>query len=152
VRGASQNLKPYLEQSSEGKKGNSIANRLFYQFRLALEKQIVDLYANFTIGAAGAPTLVVAKSKGIASVTRLGAGQYSIVLQDSYYDMLMATGTILSAAAPAAPGFRVISQAVANAASKAIVVQFSNAAGVATDPANGEAILFHVQLKQSAAY
>lgn len=40
-----------------------------------------------TIGATGAPTLL-ARSKGIASITRLSAGVYRLQLQDNYYEFL----------------------------------------------------------------
>lgn len=128
-----------------------MANRLFNQFRLQLEKQVVDLFGQFTVAGAGVPTLVAAKSKGIASVTRLGAGQYSIVLQDTYLDLLMMNIRLLSTAASASPDCRVVSQAVANVASKAIVIEFT-VGGVATDPADGETVLFSPQLKNSGAY
>ena len=95
-----------------------MANRLFNQFGLALEKSVVCLYGQFTVGAAGAPTIIAAKSKGIASVSRLSAGRYQITLQDTYIDLLMFDATILSTAAPAAPCMRIVSQAVANVAAK----------------------------------
>lgn len=40
-----------------------------------------------TIGSSGAPTLL-ARSKGIASITRLSAGVYRLQLQDNYYEFL----------------------------------------------------------------
>lgn len=129
-----------------------MANRLYNQFGLALEKSVVILYGQFTIGAAGAPTNVPLKSKGIASVTRLSAGRYQIVLQDTYVGLLMFSATIQSTATPAAPCYRVVSHAVSNVASKNIIVQFSLADGTATDPGNGERILFAVDLQNSTAF
>lgn len=129
-----------------------MANRLFYQFRLSLEKSIVDLFGKVTIGASGAPTLVTASSKGIASITKNSTGRYTIVLQDSYYGLLNGQIIIVNSTAPAAPNVRIVSEAVANAASKAIVIQFSIADGTATDPGSGEAFLMSFQLKNSSAY
>jgi hypothetical protein len=132
-----------------------MANRLYNQFRLQLEKAVVDLFGHVTIGAAGAPTLVTGgtggSSKGIASISRLSAGRYSIVLQDTYYGLLMFQAMLISTAAPAAPEVRIVSEAVSNSASKAIIIQFA-VGGVATDPASGEAFRFVAQLKQSSAY
>ena len=129
-----------------------MANRLFYQFRLSLEKSIVDLFGKVTFGATGAPTLVAASSKGILSITRNSAGRYTIVLQDTYYALLMANFIILNSTAPAAPNVRIVSEAVATLASKAIVIQFSIADGTATDPGSGEALLFSLSLKNTSAF
>jgi hypothetical protein len=129
-----------------------MANRLYNQFGLALEKSVVCLYGQFTVAAAGAPTLVAAKSKGIASVVRNSAGNYTITLQDTYIDLLMLDVIIQNATAPAAPSFRIVSQTVSAAATKAIVIQFATSAGTATDPGSGERILFAIDLKNSTAY
>jgi hypothetical protein len=40
-----------------------MANRFFQQFRYSLEKNVVDLFCDVTVGATGAPTKVVSKLK-----------------------------------------------------------------------------------------
>lgn len=128
-----------------------MAMRWFNQFRLSLEKQVVDLYAKVTIGAAGAPTLVVGASKGVASVAKNAAGKYTLTLSDQYYGFLGIDVKVLNATSPAAPINYVVSQAVTSA-TPTVVVQFLSDASVATDPANGEALYFQIKLKNSSAY
>lgn len=123
-----------------------MANRLLQQFRYSLEKQVVDLWAKVSIGAAGAPTIT--RAKGIASITRNAAGRYTIVLQDNYYAFLKASATPIIAGVTAAPGFNVFSEAVA---SGSLIVQFSDAAGAAVDPGNGEVITLMISLSNSGA-
>lgn len=101
-----------------------------------------------SIGAAGAPTIVSQENKGIASIARNSAGKYTITLQDNYYALLMAQGMCLTAGIPAAPTFSVFSEAVA---SGSIVVQFSDAAGAAADPGNGELVYIQLSLSNSGA-
>lgn len=129
-----------------------MASRWFNQFRLSLEKQVVDLWCNFTVGGIGAPTLVSAASKGIKSVVRNSAGKYTITLSDSYYGFLQADIKILNATAPAAPLNFVVSQAVTSSTTPVVVIQFTNTAGAATDPGSGESVFLKVSLKNSSAY
>ena len=123
-----------------------MANRQFQQFRYSMEKAVVDLYAKVSIAAAGAPTISTAK--GIASISRLSAGKYSVVLQDNYYRLLMAQGMCLVAGIPASPTFSVFSESVA---SGSLIVQFSDAAGAAADPGNGEIMYLQITLSNSGA-
>lgn len=74
-----------------------MANRIFDQFRLSIEKKVVDLFVSVAFGAAGAPTLL--NGKGIESVTQVATGEYDIVLDDFYYDLLQFEGSLLAAAA-----------------------------------------------------
>ena len=53
--------------------------------RQALEKEVKDLYAKITIGASGACTLT--EGYGFASVTKMGTGDYKLVLQDKYVSL-----------------------------------------------------------------
>ncbi len=67
-----------------------MANRLFNQFSFGLEKMRVSLFLSFSIDGSGDPVLDVANSKGIASITKLGAaGKYRITMQDAYVKLLM---------------------------------------------------------------
>lgn len=126
-----------------------MANRLFNQFRLALEKQVVDLYMEAAIGASGAPTLNVQNSKGIASITRNSAGKYTIVLQDSYQRMLMCMKSVSNVSGiEAAPDMGVLDST--DIPNKSLVIQLS-AAGVATDPASGDTLKLQISLSNSTA-
>lgn len=127
-----------------------MANRYFNQFRLSLEKQVVDLFAKVTFGASGAPTLDALNSKGIKSIARTGAGAYTITLQDSYVRFLGIRHTAVSATAPTAPGAYVVSETVSSSTLPTVRIVF-NAAGTATDPASGEVALIQIVLKNSTA-
>lgn len=125
-----------------------MSNRLYTQFRYSLEKRVVDLFADVTFGASGAPTLNTAKSKGVKSITRSSAGKYVLTLQDSFNGLLMLKHSFVNATAPAAPGAYIVSHTVGSASPATITIQF-NAAGTATDPASGEEALLQVVLKDS---
>lgn len=115
-----------------------MANRRFRsQFRFGHEAMVVELFMKMDIGAVGAPTLDVKASKGIESVTRLGAGQYEITLEDRYVKLLhMDDDQRNGATAPAAPMVQVESDTVSS--DKKIVIQYRDVAQAATDPADGE--------------
>jgi hypothetical protein len=149
------------------RKGISMSNRRYEQFQLSLEKKVVNLFAKVTFGASGAPTLVTSLqigsltrqlSKGIASITRNSAGNYTIIfgipagalqaaMTDNYYFLLGADANFLDTAAPAAPNFRITND---NSSAGNLIVQFSNSAGTATDPGTGEAVLLNFTLSNSS--
>lgn len=123
-------------------------NRLYNQFRLALEKKIVDLYARVTIGAAGAPTLVASASKGIQSITRNSAGLYTIVLQDKYVGLLhFSVAVQLAAGAPSSVGGHILRAVNVSANAKSIQVLFVDAAGAAVEVDNGTTLYIKAELK-----
>lgn len=137
-----------------------MANRYFTQFPKTLEKEVVMLFARVSFGAAGAPTLDATNSKGIVSVTRNGAGVFTVVLGtkvgmlDVYPRLLGAQvvfNTVGTGNAPAAPLLEVSADAVATAGSASLQLTFRNAAGTATDPASGEVALIELKLKNSTA-
>lgn len=127
-----------------------MANRRFYQFRFALEPMVTELFAHVTFGAAGAPTLDAAQSRGILSITRSSAGIYVIRLQDNYNRLLMAKHIFINATAPASPGFFITNDSVSSSTAPALTVEF-NSAGVATDPGSGEQVRLQIVLKNSNA-
>lgn len=127
-----------------------MSNRLYTQFRYSLEKKVVDLFADVTFGATGAPTLVSTKSKGIKSITRSSAGKYVITLSDAYVGLLLVKHIFINSTAPASPSSYVVSHTVGSANPATVTVQF-NAAGTATDPASGEEVLLQFVLRDSGA-
>lgn len=132
-----------------------MANRWFTQFALTLEKQVVNLYAHVTFGSSGAPTLDAKNSKGVKSIVRNSAGDYTVTLSDGYYKLLGvnhvfdASGN--SGTAPASPLMYVKSKSIAQTAATVEVV-FTVAAGTATDPASGEGVYLNFILGNSTAF
>lgn len=125
-----------------------MANRNFNQFSLALEKLQVNLFASATIGSTGACTLVTANSKGIASITRNSAGNYTIVLQDKYYKFLDFSVTTKNASGvSAAPNVGMISN---NMSTPSINFVMSTG-GTPTDPASGDTLYMRITASNSSA-
>jgi hypothetical protein len=136
-----------------------MANRFFNQFRKCLEKEQVNLFAHVSFGAAGAPTLDNANSKGIKSISRVSAGKYTIVFGlsasstfatniDTYVKLLGLNHKFLNSSAPAAPLSYIVTNSVT---SGSVVVQFTDSAGVATDPASGEQVYLEIAVGNSSA-
>lgn len=129
-----------------------MANRWYNQFALSLEKQKVFIYLKAAIGATGAVTINTTLSKGVTSITRNSAGRYTIVFQDTYVGLLGLTATIVeSAATPTVLAVATVSETVATAATKNVVIQCADAAGAAVDPASGSTMLLQFQLSNSNA-
>lgn len=136
-----------------------MASRLFSQFRNSLEKEIVDLYLEVTFGAAGAPTLNAANSKGIVSITGgSGAGTtgtYVITLKDRYNRLLGMDATWQNGGAVASSPFVQIGVDYTGAAAKTLTVTCYDlgtpAAPAATDPGNGDTLKLHLALSNSTA-
>lgn len=120
-----------------------------------LEIDVVTLYANVSIGAAGAPTLNTSPgSKGIASVTRNSAGNYTFVFDESFQALLFADTAILDATAsnPTTVGLvaRIHAQDVSNGVTPSVTVCFYNFTdGTAADPRNGAVVLFMADMRFS---
>lgn len=130
-----------------------MANRLFNQFRLSLEKQVVDLFATVTFGASGAPTLVTARSKGIASIVKEGpAGLYTITLSDRYVDLLMAGHIFVknNVVGPSAPNMYVTVEQV-DATTPIVQIEFTSGA-TATNPDSGDEVRLQFTLSNSTAF
>lgn len=109
----------------------------------------VDMFVQASIGAAGAPTLVAANSKGITSISRLSAGRYSIIINDKYVRLINVNAMFLVAGVSAVANVNVFSQAVATTGQ--VVIQCSDIAGAAVDPGNGEQMNINIILSNSTA-
>lgn len=127
-----------------------MANRRMFQFRLSLQRDIVDLSLKAAIGATGAPTISTTDAKGITSITRNSAGKYTILLQDNYAALMSAQVTVLNATASAAPITQLISEQVSNATTPQVVVQCLDAAGAAADPDNGATLMVSIMLRNAS--
>lgn len=124
-------------------------NRLYNQFYLSLERGKAVIFGKVAIGATGAPTMNAVKSKGIASVARNSAGNYTITLNDIYVDMFKCCINFLFATDPGVANTYIVSQSVNSA--KTIVVQCMDYAGAAVDPASGSEMQIEIVLKTSTA-
>ena len=116
-----------------------MANRRFRsQFRYHFEAMVVELFCKFDVGTDGAPTLNVTQSKGVASIARNSAGQYTITLEDRYSRLIhVSVDQRPGASAPAAPLAVVEDEDVDGA--KTIVLQYRAIDNsTAEDPADGE--------------
>lgn len=125
-----------------------MANRRMSQFRYSMENTVVDLYMVVTIGATGAPTLT--RAQGVTSITRDSAGQYSIILND-IYNQLLGLDCMFYASTSAAAAPMVVLESNTIATAKTLVIQcraIDNS--TATDPGNGEIMYLHLALRNSS--
>lgn len=127
------------------------ANRNFNR-KQALDKEIKELYVNVAIGASGAPTLDAAQSLGVASVSRVSAGRYSIRLQDSYPAFRHLTEVRqLASGAPSAVGGVVIRSVDVTSSTPTIVIEYVDGAGAPVELVSGTVLRLEINLKNSTA-
>lgn len=125
---------------------------MFHERVYGLEAKPVNLFASVAIGAAGAPTLSVAASKGIKSITRVSAGKYTVTLDSSYFrfldfDVVTTNATGISAA----PNVAIVSGGTNVGTQGAGTVQFvCSTGGVATDPASGDVLTIRITVSDSS--
>jgi hypothetical protein len=128
-----------------------MANRYMYEVTQTFEKRPVKLFANVSIGATGAPTLN-SGSRGIASITRVSAGKYDVVLEDIYQKLLAASFNLISTTGTdAALEMLVAADSSSNTTTPKVTIQFAVAAGTATDISNGAKLLLKLELRNSSA-
>lgn len=144
-----------------------MANRTFNQFDGALLKGVVKLYCRVSVGAAGAVTLQAwnpatrayatagaTGTSGVTSVTRTGAGLWSILLQDSYQRVLMVTATAELAGGTAtclAVGVNSSLTDVNSATSPQLAIALLKSTASADDPASGNLVDLEITLQNSSA-
>jgi hypothetical protein len=124
-----------------------MANRNFQPGAKSLEREVIQLYAKFTVGAANAIT--VNRGKGIASIARTAAGKVTVTLEDVYTNFLFADFLITPASGAAnimTPSL--VSEDVAGA--KTIVLGFQDVETPAfTDLTDGDVVYVELTLKNS---
>lgn len=120
-------------------------NRRKFQFQYSMQREIVNLSMKAAIGATGAVTISTLDAKGVTSITRNSAGNYTILLQDTYPALMHMNVMVLNATATAAPSCQIISEAVVTTG--AIVIQFLAPGGTAVDPDNGATIMVSMTLR-----
>lgn len=127
-------------------------NRIYTQFRYSLEKRVIELFGKVTIGAAGAPTLDAAASKGIASIVRNSVGNYTITLSDPYVKLLGFNSQVLLAAGSPGAAYGPVIRSEDVDGAKTIVVQYLGATSAAdttaaaTELASGSVVYFSAVL------
>lgn len=121
-----------------------MANRRFNRYQ-SLEREVKALYAEVAIGASGAPTL--SEGLGIASISRNGAGDYDLVLEDKY-NRLVHFDVNQEATSAEDLTFQILSEDVAGSTKTINFV--CKAAAVDTDPSNGSVLRIKVEVKNSS--
>lgn len=132
-----------------------MANRAWHRHQGGLEIGVVHLYAKVTIGANGAPTL--SRGKGIASVSRVGAGNYKLVLEDKFNSLLWAGAFTLEDATLAGDTvggnfWKIDSEDVAGASATQNIVFAAPATddGADAEVADGAVVYFKIELSNSS--
>jgi hypothetical protein len=124
-----------------------MANRYFKPFMGSFDKGVVMIHAKVAIGGTGAPTLSVQDSFGVASISRTGAGAYTLTLNDKYQALLGANVTVVGAT-----GEGLIPQVTADtvATTKTVGLVFIAHGGSAADPTSGDVLHVQIWLRNSA--
>lgn len=126
-------------------------DRTFRPLAGALENDVILLYGSITIGASGAVS--ASSGKGIDSVARASAGQYTITLEEPVGAFLWAGFQLLDATAesPALVGteMRLEAQDVTAATPTVTLQCYAADDGADTDPADGAVIYFCLHLRNS---
>lgn len=132
-------------------------NRSTYDSHRTFYSKTVDVFAKVSFGAAGAPTLDAAASRGVLSVTRDAAGKLTFVFGskvnkanqlDQYVRLADArvvfdTKAVGAGVAAASPSLQVIDCQVHDGKKASCQVMLCDLeTPAATDPANGEVGLF----------
>lgn len=125
-----------------------MANRRLYQFQYSFERDLVQMYCQVAIGAAGVPT--ISNNKGIKSIVRNSAGDYTINLMDNYNLLMDINASVQNATGiPVAPLTGIKANSVSSATAPSVEVVFSTG-GVATDPANGDKLFISIVCRNSS--
>ena len=128
----------------------------FHKIYGALEVDVCLLYANWAVGAAGAPTLGATGNKGITSVVRNSTGKYTVTFDDAYNGLLWADAIVMDAtnSDPTTVGVvaKLVSQSVQTSGAGTVVIQFYSTAtpGTVEDPRDGATIYFKAELRRSS--
>lgn len=130
-----------------------MANKMFNKNAMTLEYDTVTLFGNVVIGASGA--VASYSGGGIASVAKEAtAGQYTITLADKYSRVLHVDAKVYGAALSGATTCQLLMDPATMqadvAGNKEIVIQCADEAGVAVNPAEDEAIMLKLVLRNTS--
>lgn len=124
-----------------------MANRKFQQFRYSLEREIVELFLQFTpdqTGTSGSCTK--AYGLGISGINKVSTGRFQIVLEDKYNKLLEVSAIPVKSTYASHLTPQIVSESVASAAT--IDIGFSNGSALA-NPGTDEPFKVRVTLRNS---
>jgi hypothetical protein len=119
-----------------------MANRNFNNSAKQSERGTVSLFPSFTM-VGGVP--VLGKKLGVETITVVGVGRYSFVLQDSYQRLLMARFSLLAPLTTDA-NFQITIDASSTKSVEFLVL----VGGVETDLPDGDTVLSELIFKNSS--
>lgn len=122
--------------------------RQFYNSFFSLEADPIIVFAVVGIGATGAPTLDALKSKGVESIVRNSAGDYTITLGQNYRRLLQVHATVKHTSAPSSVGFFLKADTVATDGKIGIV--FVDAAGAAVELTEDASVLLDAWVQRTS--
>lgn len=126
--------------------------------RRSLEREVVDLYLKYTIGASGAPTAVSGHTKGAASLAVTSPGVYVLTLTDAYRALLDFSVKVLRSTLDATNlQASLLAEAVATVGTQTVSFTMTKATSgspnvfpmVAADPTSGDVLLIHLALSNT---
>lgn len=138
-----------------------MANRTYVRNTMSLVRNPVALYAKVSIGAVGAPTLQILpapnKCMGIYSMTRTGAGAYTVSLGlsstsvDTFQYLLSAHAIALDGTNPSSWAcMQIVQDNSSNQAAPNLHIEFLDFAGAPVDPESGSVLLLKFELSNSS--
>lgn len=125
----------------------SINSNLF-QFRYSFEREVVEYFAVVTVGATGAPTLTI--GKGITSIVRDSAGQYTLTMKDTSAKLLGCEVMFNSGTSAAAAPMVVVESDLLSSTKKLILQCRAIDNTTATDPADGELMYIKISVRNAS--
>lgn len=132
-----------------------MANRFFSQYVANYQQDVVEIYAQFDIGASGAVTAGTVKGPGLASVVKESAdGQYSLTFSDQFPKLLWVeaqpfytTATNVAAVSILEDPVNIESEVLAD---KTVKIQFYDFDGAAVDAPSGSRVLVKATFRNSS--
>jgi hypothetical protein len=116
---------------------------------LTLTRGRVTLDVKVAIGATGAPTIDGEISRGVASIVRNGAGDYTLTLKEAYHDFLNVKGNVIDADDPGIDWIGVIAEDVNAPAAPTLQIGCRNA-GTLTELDDGATLLLEINLRYAS--
>lgn len=130
-----------------------MSNRYAKQISYQLEQDVYRLFANATIGAAGAVSST--KGMGITSIAKQAtAGQYIVTLSEPYNRFLKLNADVVAAAISGVASVQMLATPSTMQASiqssRQLTIQCVDYAGAAVNPPSGSQIMLNIQMRNSS--
>lgn len=123
-------------------------NSTLFQFRYSFEREVVEYFGVISIGSTGAPTLTI--GKGITSVVRDSAGQYTLTLKDTSAKLLHCNVMFYASTSAAAAPMVVIESNTISVDKKLTLQCRAIDNSTATDPASGEIMYVKISVRNAS--